>query len=213
MVVIPSINCADFDGVRKRIETLKKFLGPGAFVHLDVTDGVFSSHKTWSDPHAWTPLGAPFALEVHLMVEFPLDYADDWFAAGARRLIVHAETLSDVVFHGLRELASRYQGELMLTSRPETTVDEIESFVPQFAKFQVLSVAPGAAGQEFQPFALEKIRFLREISPDATIEVDGGINPETARLVKDAGADTVVSAHYLFDNNDPEKAFKILNNI
>jgi len=213
MDVIPSINCSDEQCVREKIDVLKKFLEPGAFVHCDVTDGVFSAHKTWGDPRMWMAIKSPFALEVHLMVEFPLEYADDWFSAGARRLVVHAETLEGGVLHGLREVADRHQGELMLTSKPETPDDEFRMLIPQFTKFQVLAVAPGAAGQEFLPFALEKIRFLRELSPDATIEVDGGMNPETARLAKSAGADTVVSAHYLFDNADPKKAFEDLANL
>ncbi len=213
MVVIPSINCADIRGVRDRIAVLKNILEPGAYVHLDVTDGVFSRHATWGDPRGWMELGAPFALEVHLMVEFPVEYADDWFSAGAKRLIVHAETLSPPVLHALRELADRHRGELALTSRPETTSDELVPFVSQFARFQVLSVAPGSAGQQFLPFALEKIRFLRDASPDATIEVDGGMTPETARLAKSAGADALVSAHYLFDNADPKKAFEELTKI
>jgi ribulose-phosphate 3-epimerase len=213
MEVIPSLNCKDAACAREKIEVLKTFLPSGAYVHLDVTDGVFSQHATWNDPRGWAALAAPFALEVHLMVEHPLDYADDWFAAGARRLVVHAETLSGNVLHGLRALADRHKEGLVLTSKPETTNDEIEPFVSQFSKFQVLSVSPGAAGQAFQPFALEKIRFLREMSPNATIEVDGGVNPDTARRAKAAGADTLVSAHYLFDNNDPKSAFEELMKI
>jgi len=213
MVVIPSINCSDEQCVVEKIATLKKFLAVDAFVHLDVTDGVFSSRKTWSAPQTWMSFGTRFALEVHLMVEFPLEYADDWFTAGARRLVVHAETLEGNTLHALRRIAESHKGELALTSRPDTTNDELEAFVPRFTAFQVLAVTPGAAGQEFLPVALEKIQFLRDMSPDATIEVDGGINIETARLAKAAGADTVVSAHYLFDSGDPQKAFRELMNI
>ena len=213
MEVIPSINCVDERGVRSRLDALKNFLPHGSFVHFDATDGVFSRHATWNDARAWGALGVPFAFEVHLMVENPLDYADDWFVAGAERLIVHAETLSDAVLHGLREMADVHKGELMLTSKPETTNDEIYPWIRHFTKFQVLSVEPGSAGQKFLPCALEKIRFLRESSPNATIEVDGGIDLETARLVKYAGADTIVSAHYLFDNDNPQKAFEELMKI
>lgn len=210
MEVIPSINCPDEESVRKKIDVLTAFLSPGAFVHLDVTDGIFTQHPTWGDARAWASIGSPFVLEVHLMAEDPLRYADDWFAAGAERLIVHAETLSDRVLHSLREMANVHKGELMLTSKPETTNDEILPWVQHFTQFQVLSVAPGSAGQKFLPFSLEKIRLLREASPDATIEVDGGINLETARLVKDAGADVIVSASYLFDSADPKKTFEAL---
>jgi ribulose-phosphate 3-epimerase len=213
MDVIPSINCPDERCAAEKIEALKLFLPTGDFVHLDVTDGVFSPHKTWNDPKAWSSLRSPFALEVHLMVEFPLEHAEDWLAAGASRLIIHAETLEQGVLHGLSQLVDRYHAELVLASRPETMNEVVEPLVPHFAKFLVLAVVPGAAGQEFLPFSVEKIRFLRETSPDATIEVDGGITLETARLVKSAGADTLVSAHYIFNNNDPKKAYEDLTKI
>lgn len=213
MNVIPSINCKDAPCARKKIEILKAFLPPQNFVHLDVTDGVWSAHETWNDPKGWAALKPPFMLEVHLMVEFPMEHAEDWLAAGARRLIVHAETLKNEVLHGLLQAANRYHAELVLTSKPETTNDELEPFLTRFASFQVLAVNPGAAGQEFLPFAIDKIRFLRESSPDATIEVDGGVNLETAKLAKAAGADAVVSAHYIFDAHDPSKAYAALEKI
>ncbi|HVN26230.1 MAG TPA: hypothetical protein VMT99_01065 [Candidatus Paceibacterota bacterium] len=213
MHVIPSVNCEDEACARKKIETLRGFLPEGSFVHGDVTDGAFSSYKIWNHPHGWSRLGAPYLLEVHLMVELPLDYAEDWFAAGARRLIVHVETLSRDVLHSLRQVADRYRGELMLTSRPETHYLELEPYVREFTLFEVLSVNPGAPGQAFLPVTLEKIRFLREVSPDATIEVDGGVNLETAKLVKSAGADTLVTTHYLFDSPDPAAAFRALEEI
>jgi ribulose-phosphate 3-epimerase len=77
----------------------------------------------------------------------------------------------------------------------------------------VLAVQPGPAGQTFLPFVEEKIRFLREAVPDAIIEVDGGMNPDTARLVKVMGADTIVSSNYIFSAADPKKAYEELRAI
>jgi ribulose-phosphate 3-epimerase len=77
----------------------------------------------------------------------------------------------------------------------------------------VLAVLPGAAGQKFLSEDLEKIMVLRQASPSAIIEVDGGMNPETARLVKTAGADTIVSASYIFGSGDPKKAYEELRKI
>ena len=74
----------------------------------------------------------------------------------------------------------------------------------------MLAVQPGPVGQEFLPFVCEKIKFLREEFPDAIIEVDGGMNPETAGQVKEAGADTIVSASYIFNAVDPKKAYEEL---
>jgi ribulose-phosphate 3-epimerase len=77
--------------------------------------------------------------------------------------------------------------------------------------FQVLAVQPGPSGQPFLSSVLEKIRFLREEHPDATIEVDGGINLETAKLVKEFGADTIVSSSYIFNSPDPKRAYQELS--
>ena len=94
MKVIPVINCPDVACVQKKLAIAKTFLPDGAMVHVDVTDGSFSAHRTWADPMEWGKLRSPFALEVHLMVDHPEQYVDNWLVAGARRLIVHAETLT-----------------------------------------------------------------------------------------------------------------------
>ncbi len=217
MNVIPVINCPDEACARKKLAVAETFLRPGEFIHLDVTDGVFSTHKTWHDPFAWAGLKSPFPLEVHLMVEQPEDYADDWLSAGARRLVVHVETVTRASLHRLLDLADQRHGAIMLSSGPDSEAEEMEPYIRKFddriAAFQVLAVPPGAAGQRFLPASLEKITALRQALPDATIEVDGGMNPSAARLVKLAGADTIVSASYIFGNGDPKAAYEELKKI
>ncbi|MDR3582266.1 MAG: hypothetical protein P4L67_03255 [Candidatus Pacebacteria bacterium] len=217
MNVIPVINCPDIGCVRKRLEMARTFLRPGDLLHLDVTDGAFAVHKTWSDPHAWAGLNAPFPLEVHLMVEQPEEHADDWFTAGARRLVVHIETVAPAGVRRLLDLADHHHGAIVLSSLPDTDPEMFEPFIRRFGEritaFQVLAVPPGAAGQKFLPSVLAKIMALRQMSPNATIEVDGGMDPATARLVKAAGADTVLSASYIFGSADPKKAYEELRKI
>lgn len=213
MKVIPVINCADVDCVKKKIAAAQAFLAPGDLLHLDVTDGSFATHRTWADPMEWLKLGSPFAPEVHLMVDQPEGYADNWLAAGARRLIVHLESVNRHSMHDLISTAARYHAKIMISSRPESLSEEFEPFLREFREFQVLAVQPGPAGQEFLPFVLEKVRFLREELPDATIEVDGGMNPETARRAKEVGADTIVSSSYIFNAADPKKAYEELSAI
>ncbi|MGD1003711.1 MAG: hypothetical protein ABR884_04035 [Minisyncoccia bacterium] len=210
MKVIPVINCSDIACVQKKIAIAKTFLADGDFLHLDVTDGSFAPLRTWADPLEWEKLKSPFALEVHLMVEHPEEYADDWLAAGARRLIVHAESLTPQSMHEIVSTAARYHVEVMLSSKPESISEEFIPYFRYFAAFQVLAVQPGPEGQEFLPFVCEKIRFLREELPDAIIEVDGGMNLETARQVKEVGADTIVSSSYIFNAADPKKAYEEL---
>jgi ribulose-phosphate 3-epimerase len=211
MKVIPVINCPDVECVQKKIAIAKTFLAEGDLLHLDVTDGSFATHRTWADPLEWVKLKSPFALEVHLMVDRPEEHVDDWLAAGARRLIVHAESLTLQSMHQILSTAARYHGEIMLSSKPESLPEELMPYFRYFTAFQVLAVQPGPAGQEFLSFVMEKIRFIKEESPDAIIEVDGGMNPETVRLVKDVGADTVVSSSYIFNAANPKKAYEALS--
>ena len=213
MKVVPVINCPDIESVRERIDVIKTFLKPGELLHLDVTDGSFATHKTWANPLLWAKLRSPFALEVHLMVDHPEQYVDDWLAAGARRLIVHIEAVTPQSLNEIVSAAEHYYAEIVISSRPESTVDDIAPYAKKFGAFQVLAVQPGPAGEEFLPFVEEKIRFLREELPDATIEVDGGMNPETVWHVKAVGADMITSASYLFESPDPQKAYEELARI
>jgi ribulose-phosphate 3-epimerase len=210
MKVIPVINCPDVACVRKKIAAAKTFLADGDSLHLDVTDGSFAEYKTWADPLEWVKLKSPFVLEVHLMVDHPELYVDDWLTAGVRRLIVHAESLTPQSMNEILSTAERYHAEIMLSSKPESDVEDIAPYLKHFHSFQVLAVQPGPAGQEFLPFVMEKIRFLREELPDVTIEIDGGMNPERARQVKEVGADTIVSSSYIFNAADPKKAYEEL---
>ncbi len=218
MNVIPVINCPDAACAAGKIAVLRKFLPPGALVHIDVTDGEFSDHPTWNDPSGWADLHSPFPPEVHLMVARPEEWADDWFTMGARRLVVHAETADFASVHRLLDLAARHHGEIMLSSVPASDPELLGRYARRFGErlgaYQVLTVPPGAAGQRFGgDEAIERVAFLRRSAPHATIEVDGGMDPETARLVKIAGADTIVSASYIFGSDDPGKAYERLENI
>lgn len=213
MKVIPVINCPDIDCVGKKLDILKAFLPPGELVHLDVTDGSFASHKTWAEPLEWPKLKSPFGLEVHLMVDHPENYIDDWCTAGARRLIVHAESLNSQSLHEILSLAERHHVEIMLSSKPESESEDILPYLKHFHLFQVLAVQPGPAGQPYLSFVDDKIRFLREEFPNATIEVDGGMGALTAWRVKELGADTVVSSSYIFESADPKKAYEELSAI
>lgn len=217
MRVIPVINCSDEACVKMHLATLKTFAPAGSFVHLDVTDGIFSTHATWNEPFAWAELRSPFIAEVHLMVERPEEYADDWFTAGAGRLVVHAETVDGAALRRLLDIAARHRGEIMLATMPGSDPEMVAPFIGRFREsltaFQVLAVHPGASGQRFEPEALERITFLKRSAPHATIEVDGGMNPDTARLVKSAGADTIVSSSYLFGSDNPLKAYTQLQSI
>lgn len=212
MEVIPVINCqvGDLECVSRKLGAYEKF---SEWVHLDVADGRFTFNKSWNEPEVWAKLKSKARLEVHLMVLEPEKLADDWFRAGAERLIVHKETVEAQALARIRAVAAERGARLMIAINPETPVEMLEPDMKEFSEFQLLAVSPGPAGQKFLPIVLEKIKFLRARAPDGRIEIDGGVTPETAKLAKDAGATVVVSGSYLWEKGDPKGAFEDLQRI
>lgn len=213
MQIVPVINCRDRFCVEGALATAEKFLKEGDWIKIDIADGIFTYHKTWNNPTDWANLRSPFKLEVHLMVENPEKHIEPWIAAGAKRLIVHAETVDPKKAEKILEAAKRRGVEIVLSSNPETPPEALRPYLKIFSLFQVLAVNPGLAGQKFLPVVLEKIKFLRKEKPDARIEVDGGINLETARQCKAAGADSLAVASYIFENENPKKAYEALKKL
>ena len=213
MQIIPVLNCPDRACAEERVAAAEKFLKNGDFLHIDVADGIFSFYKTWNDLKGWAALRQPFPLEVHLMVEHPEAWIAPWLAVGAKRFIVHIEAIDRDSLQDIAAKCKTGRAELMLASNPETPVEDFTPYLHDISRFQVLCVNPGLAGQKFLPLSLEKVKWLKYAIPNAIIEVDGGITPETAALAKAAGADIVVSASYIFGHKDPEKAYEELKKI
>lgn len=210
MQVIPVINCPNFKCIKERAEKAAQF--GCSWIHIDVTDGKFTENVTWSSPEELAVLKGMYPdinFEVHLMVENPEEAVKSWFMRGAKRVIVQLETLSNP--DSILDVADEYGGEVMLSIGPATPADLLLPHTNYFRYFQVLTVNPGLAGQKFKMESLEKVGFLRQIAPDAKIEVDGGITPETARLAKIAGADIIASASYIYGSEDPKQAYEELN--
>lgn len=210
MEVIPVINCAELGCVTERVKKAGTF---AEWVHLDVADARFTFGKSWADSSAWEKISKDVRTEVHLMVEEPEKVVESWLKAGAKRLIVHVETINENSFEEIADAAKKYDAELMLAVSPETPVEKLKPYFGKVSEFQVLAVHAGPAGQNFLPLSLDKIRFLRRELPDAIIEVDGGISLETARQTKDAGADIVTSATYIFSSGNPAAAYDELRSL
>ena len=173
-------------------------------LHLDVMDGIFVPNISFGVPviksikkHTSLPL------DVHLMIDRPHRYIKQ-FAEVADYLGFHYEAGSDVA-ETLKEI--RNLGcKACLTIKPCTSPQEIFEYLPLCDMVLVMSVEPGFGGQKFMPQALEKLSVLRkEITKrglDIMLEVDGGINAETAPLAVNAGADVLVAGNYVFSAED-----------
>jgi len=213
MEVIPAINCLDLECVEEKIRICNTFLPKDGWIHLDVADARFTFNKTWGDPSLWLKFKNHFYLEVHLMVEEPLKAVGEWIESGAKRLIIHVETINPETVAQILKMSRERGIEIMLSSNPYTDKETLEPYLKIFSSFQVLSVNPGYTNQPFLPFTLEKVKFLRDFSASAKIEVDGGINRGTAKLAKAAGATIVAAASYIFDAKEPKKAYESLQRV
>lgn len=208
MKIIPAINATSFNGAEKQIEQAAKF---AELIHIDIVDGKFAPNKTWGSPDDLSKVRGQLpnvSFEIHLMVENPEAIVEDWLKAGAKRIIIHLESITDPVY--IIETCEHYGAEVALAINPETEMEKLLAHTDEFKAFLLLAVHPGLAGQKFQHQIVSKIEFLRERAPNVKIEVDGGINPETAKLAKEAGADVLVSASYIFGSENPRKAYEQL---
>lgn len=145
------------------------------------------------------------------MVNDPEKVVESWLKAGAKRIVVHVEALKDPGL--VSELCKKYGAESMISITPTTPIGKILPYVKYFDYVQLLTVSPGLPGQKFGEDTVNRINFLKENVPNVRIEVDGGINPETAGLVKEAGAKIAISTSYVFNSPDPKKSYKELSQL
>lgn len=186
-------------------DSIKKLENAGVdMLHLDVMDGIFVPNISFGNPviksiKAHTKL----PLDVHLMIDRPHRYIED-FARYADLLGFHYEAGSDnaETLKKIRELGCKS----CITIKPATKAEEIFGLLPLCDMVLVMSVEPGFGGQKFMPQAIDKIKAIKaeidrqQLSVD--IEVDGGINAETAPLAVAAGANVLVAGNYIFSADD-----------
>lgn len=195
--IIPAINAETFDEVKERVRLVESHT---RWVHLDVADGTFTPNVLWHNAGDLFTLDTSSLIEVHLMVAEPEKVIDAWIGAGARRIIVHVETVSNFDF--IKRRCDEHKVLLTLAMAPGTSVEVLLPFMQKnVVSFQVLCVHPGMAGQEFLEESLVSIRALRAASSWCDIEVDGGMKVGIARRCKEAGANLFVAASAVFSGN------------
>jgi ribulose-phosphate 3-epimerase len=204
--IAPSILAADFGRLREQV---REVLDAGAeVVHVDVMDGHFVPPITMGPlaVEALRDLGAH--LDVHLMIAQPERHVAAFAAAGADTIIVHAEATPhvDYAIQHIREAGCR-AGVAITPSTPPAVFAEIEA-----DQALCMTVNPGWGGQAFIPRSLEKIRRLRRlVGPEVELEVDGGIDLETAGPCAEAGASLFVAGTAVFGAEEPARAFAELS--
>ena len=211
--ISPSVLTADFLTLKDDIKRLED--AGTDMLHLDVMDGIFVPNISFGVPvinsikkHTSLPL------DVHLMIDRPHRYIKE-FAKVADYLGFHYEAGSDIA-ETLKEIRS-LGCKSCLTIKPKTEPEEIFEFLPLCDMVLVMSVEPGFGGQKFMPQALEKLAALRkEITKrglDIMLEVDGGINAETAPQAVRAGADVLVAGSFVFSAEDMKATVESIKNL
>jgi ribulose-phosphate 3-epimerase len=197
--IAPSILSADFAQLAREIERVEK---AGAnIIHLDVMDGHFVPNLTIGPPAiASIRKVTRLPLDVHLMIERPDRYLDDFILAGANWISVHVEADNhlDRTLHYLQEKGIRAG----VAINPGTSLSSLDEVMPWVDYILVMTVNPGFGGQKFIPSMLKKIRRIRESivcnNYRARIEVDGGISAHNLNEVIAAGAEIIVAGYAIF---------------
>ena len=204
--IAPSILSSDFSKLGEVLEELNQ--SGAEMVHVDVMDGHFVPNITFGPPvikkiRKYSTI--PF--DVHLMIAPVHKYIKDFADAGADIITVHPEATDNLV--QTIELIKSLGKKAGVSLNPKTTLDSILPVLHLFDLVLVMSVNPGFGGQKFMPEVLSKVKELRakidQEKLNIDIEIDGGIDFETAKLAKDAGVDILVSGTTLFDSKDSLK--------
>lgn len=188
------------------------------YFHIDVMDGKFVKNNTIDKMREYTEYIKQVAntkIEVHLMVEDVETYVKAYADMEVDSIIFHIESLkNEMEIVKLISYIKEHNIQVGLSLNPKTNIESLYSYIPYLHKVLIMSVEPGEGGQKFLIESLDKMkklnRFSYENGYDITIEVDGGINPQTAKQAIDAGANVVVVGSYLIKAKEFKKAMDLL---
>lgn len=202
---------ADFGNLDRDVEMLNR--SSADMIHLDVMDGVFVPNISFGFPVIEAVAKkAKKPLDVHLMIVNPQNYISQVRDCGAAIMNVHQEAC--VHLHRTVEAIRKEGMKAAVTLNPATPVCLLEDIIADLDMVLLMSVNPGFGGQKFIGNTVAKIRRLRDLidrcGSHAEIEVDGGVNAETAPLLAEAGADILVAGSYVFNAEDPLGAISCL---
>lgn len=214
LIISPSVLSLDYADMNGQTAQLKE--SQAKWLHFDVMDGHFVPNLTFGPDilKGFKKATAMFT-DVHLMVSDPIEVSKWFIAAGADLITFHLEACDSI--EACLSLCKKIRDQKVkagVSVKPQTSIDELLPYLDKFDLVLIMSVEPGFGGQAFMPDVLNKVRTLRQYIEtrklSTRIQIDGGINKETAKLAVEAGCDTLVAGSYVFHNDIKQAVASLL---
>lgn len=214
MIISPSVLSCDFGILNDEIDMLNS--SSAEWIHIDVMDGVFVPNISFGFPILKSiKKRSSKVLDVHLMIENPEKYIEEFVQLGADIITIHYEAVTHL--HRAIQLIKSFNVKVGIAINPHTSIHVLDEILSEIDLVLIMSVNPGFGGQVFIENSISKVQRLKKLilskNLSVLIEVDGGVNTTNAKVLKNVGADALVAGSFVFNSRNPIQTIAELSEI